>query len=226
MRRAIAIVDYGAGNLTSVRKSFAAAGGTVFVPAVPADLEDVLAVVVPGVGHFGSTVALDGAWRAAIGGAIRRGMPLLGICLGLQWLFEASSEAPGVDGLGVLEGRCERLTGGVKVPHVGWNTLDVRRASRLLTGVPNGSHAYFTHAYAAPVTSECVAVATHGVTFAAAIERGSVFGVQFHPEKSGPAGLRILANFVALANERLLPPGTGTGFDRAGKAPERQAGAG
>jgi glutamine amidotransferase len=195
----MALVDYGAGNLTSVRKGLAAAGGEVFTPEAPSDLGDAAAIVVPGVGHFAATAALTPDWRDAIRDAIDRGVPLLGICLGLQWLFEGSDEAPGLAGLGLLEGRCTKLPEGQKLPHVGWNTLDLRGTPRLLPGVADGTYAYFTHSYAAPVTDACAAATTYGATFAAVVERGHVFGVQFHPEKSGPAGVRILSNFVAMA---------------------------
>jgi glutamine amidotransferase len=131
--------------------------------------------------------------------AIGRGVPLLGICLGLQWLFDGSEEAPGIPGLGLMTGRCFRLTGAVKVPHVGWNTLDrTGRPSRLLDGVPASASAYFTHSFAAPVGDDAVATTTHGTPFASVVERGRTFGVQFHPEKSGTTGLRILANFLAI----------------------------
>ena len=199
----IALIDYGAGNLTSVRKGFAAAGAELFTPADPTDLLRVSGIVVPGVGHFAATSALDGAWIAAIRHAVSRGVPLLGICLGMQWLFEGSDEAPGLSGLGVVAGVCSRLprdeTGVLKVPHVGWNALDAPRPSRLLEGIPAGSQVYFTHSFAAPVTAESVATCTHGAEFAAAVETDNVFGVQFHPEKSSAAGIRILRNFAAVA---------------------------
>jgi glutamine amidotransferase len=153
---------------------------------------------VPGVGHFASTSAIDAGWLAAIRAAVADGTPLLGICLGLQWLFEGSDEAADVPGLGALDGRCFRLPPPLKVPHVGWNSLDDLRPSQLLDGVPQGTQVYFTHSYAAPVTSDTVASTTHGATFAAAVQRASVCGVQFHPEKSGAAGLRILENFVSM----------------------------
>lgn len=205
----IALVDYGAGNLTSVRKAFAALQAEVRTPAAPAVLAGARAIVVPGVGHFGATAALDGAWREAILAAVTAGTPLLGICLGMQWLFEGSDEAPGLPGLGLLAGRCRRLdpsgapghgpAGRLKVPHVGWNRLEAVRPSRLLAGVPDGAHAYFTHSYAAPVTADCVATTTHGGRFASGVERGSIFGVQFHPEKSGAVGLAVLRNFLSAA---------------------------
>ncbi len=197
----IALIDYGAGNLASVRKGLAAAGADVFIPGIPAELVRAGAIVVPGVGHFNATAALDLAWRTAILDALLVRRPVLGICLGLQWLFEGSAEAPGLPGLGLLKGFCARLRGTEKVPHVGWNTLAIRRPSALLNGLRDGSYAYFTHAYAAPIGCECVAVTASGCEFAAVVERDRIFGVQFHPEKSGEVGLRLLANFVAIARE-------------------------
>ncbi len=156
----------------------------------------------PGVGHFSATTALDVPWRLAVDRAVQAGTPLLGICVGMQWLFEGSEEDPDVPGLGVLEGRCRLLKGDaerrLKIPHVGWNALDLPRPSRLLGGLASGAYVYFTHSFAAPVTPDCVASTTHGDTFAAAVERDTVFGVQFHPEKSGDAGLQILRNYLGL----------------------------
>jgi imidazole glycerol-phosphate synthase subunit HisH len=194
----VALIDYRAGNLTSVRKGLAAVGARVFTPGAPGALAQAAALVVPGVGHFSATSVLDEAWRAVITSAVRSGVPLLGICLGLQWLFDGSEESPGQPGLGVLQGQCFKLPPPVKVPHVGWNSLEISAGSGLLEGVADGAQVYFTHSYAAPVTRDTVAVTTHGRPFAAAVQRGNVCGVQFHPEKSGDAGLRILANFLAI----------------------------
>lgn len=197
----IALIDYRAGNLTSVRKGFAAIGEQIYTPASPPELAKAKAIVVPGVGHFNATVWLDGEWRAAIRQAIDAGVPLLGICLGLQWLFDGSDEAPELPGLGLLKGQCFKLPSSVKVPHVGWNALEIAHPSPLLDGIASGTQVYFTHSYAAPVTADCVAGTSHGATFAAAVQAGSagpICGVQFHPEKSGEAGLRILRNFVGL----------------------------
>jgi glutamine amidotransferase len=204
--RPIALIDYGAGNLASVRKGLAAVRADVFTPSGASQLNDVPAIIVPGVGHFGATRSLDDPWRRAIRRHAEHGRPLLGICLGLQWLFEGSDEASGLPGLGLMEGRCFLLgentrTERLKVPHVGWNALAVQRPSKLLAGIPDGAQAYFTHSYAAPVTSDCVASTEHGVAFASVVERGLVFGAQFHPEKSGDVGLQMLAAFVALARE-------------------------
>jgi glutamine amidotransferase len=197
----IALIDYGAGNLTSVRKGFAAAGADLFTPANPTQLQDATAIVVPGVGHFAATAALDAEWRRAIRAALDRGGLLFGICLGQQWLFEGSDEAPDVPGLGVIRGRCRRLPPTLKVPHVGWNSLEMRKPSRLLSGITDGTQAYFTHSYAAEITDEAVATTTHAAPFASVVETPQLFGVQFHPEKSGNAGVQMLKNFVCLAKQ-------------------------
>jgi len=198
----IALIDYRAGNLTSVRKALTALQAGFSTPSDPSDLASVSGIIVPGVGHFASTTNLDEPWRSAILERVTAGTPLLGICVGMQWLFEGSDEAPGVPGLGLMKGRCLRLEGDadrqLKVPHVGWNALHPpsTSAARLLAGVPQGAQVYFTHSYAPPVTDDCAAITTHGRPFAAAVERGRIFGVQFHPEKSSDAGLQILRNFL------------------------------
>jgi glutamine amidotransferase len=201
----IALIDYGAGNLTSVRKALTALGAEFATPASPAECARFSALIVPGVGNFAATSALVGPWRDAIAAAVRSGTPLFGICLGMQWLFEGSDEAPEVPGLGVLPGRVVKLRGNaeerLKIPHVGWNSLQPprgpeRSAPRILAGLPSGAHVYFTHSYAAPVTPDCVAETTHAETFSAVVERANVFGVQFHPEKSSDAGLQIIRNFL------------------------------
>lgn len=206
----IALIDYGAGNLTSVKKALSAIGAAVAVPTTPDELWRADAVIVPGVGHFGATRALDAHWVDAIRGLVERGRPMLGICLGMQWLFEGSDEAPDCPGLGLLSGRCVRLRGttaaadsvpahSLKVPHVGWNALDRRREAPLVHGVSTGAQVYFTHSYAAPVTADTVAATEHGEEFAAIVQRDHIAGVQFHPEKSGEVGLTILRNFVRCA---------------------------
>ena len=196
----IALMEYGAGNLTSVRKGFAAAGANLFTPAAPGELAAASGIVVPGVGHFAATAAIDESWRAAIRQALGQGALLFGICLGQQWLYEGSEEDPDVPGLGAIKGRCRRLPPTLKVPHVGWNSLEFRRPSRLLAGIPDGTQAYFTHSYAAEVTGETAASTTHAVPFASVVESGQLFGVQFHPEKSGEYGIRMLRNFVSLCS--------------------------
>lgn len=204
----IALIDYKAGNLTSVRKALASLGADVIVPETPDEIAEAAGVIVPGVGHFAATRALDSSWTEAILGRVGEGRPLLGICLGMQWLFEGSEEAPDVPGLGLLAGRCYRLgqprltpavnaDGRVKVPHVGWNSLALRRGeASIVEGVADGAQVYFTHSFVAPVTRDTVATTEHGSPFAAVVERGYVAGVQFHPEKSGDVGLTILKNFL------------------------------
>ena len=196
----IALVDYGAGNLTSVRKALSHLGAEYFTPAACTALERASAVVVPGVGHFSATRSLTPEWHAAVRTALAAGKPLLGICVGMQWLYEGSTEAPGCPGLGVIAGQCTRLTGGadaLKVPHVGWNTLEFPKPSALLDGLSSNPSVYFTHSFAGPVNDATAAVTEYGgERFAAAVEDGLVTGVQFHPEKSSDAGLAILRNFL------------------------------
>ena len=197
----IALIDYQAGNLTSVKKALTTIGADVFVPEGPDALRKARGIIVPGVGHFGATRALDGAWIEGILERIGEGRPLLGICLGMHWLFEGSDEAPELPGLGLLSGQCRRLASSdaIKIPHVGWNTLSLQREASILEGVADQSQVYFTHSYVAPLTSETVAMAEHGEPFSAVVQRANIAGVQFHPEKSGDVGLRILRNFVQLA---------------------------
>ena len=195
----ITIIDYKAGNLTSVVKAFRHLGAEVQVTDSDLSLiESADRIVLPGVGHFAATERLD---RTGISGAIRtaiaRGTPFLGICVGMQWLYSGSSEAPNQPGLSSFQEACARFPEcDQKVPHVGWNSLEIRPTSRLLAGVSNGAHVYFTHSYKAPVTADTAAIANYIEPFAAAVERNNVMGVQFHPEKSGETGLKILRNFL------------------------------
>jgi glutamine amidotransferase len=194
----IAIVDYGAGNLVSVKKALDWLGQECAITSDPEKVAAARKIVLPGVGHFASTAALArSGLRDAISGAIERGIPFLGICVGMQWMFQRSQESPETAGLGVLDGECEHFPAGVKSPHVGWNQLEVDSSSRLLCGVPSGSFVYFTHSFRAPVSVTTVACCEYGGRFSAAVERDHLFGVQFHPEKSGEIGLRLLANFCA-----------------------------
>ncbi|HEY8549934.1 MAG TPA: imidazole glycerol phosphate synthase subunit HisF [Vicinamibacterales bacterium] len=217
----IALIDYGAGNLTSVRKALRAVGAEVCSPTRPAELDGADGLIVPGVGHFEATAVLDEVWREAILAHVRAGRPLLGICLGLQFLFEGSTEAPGLRGLGLLPGCCRRLGPewdasiapdagvweGVKVPHVGWNAVDPIRPSTILHGISPGTQTYFTHSYAAPVGDAAVATTTTGPNaFASVVERDAIFGLQFHPEKSGEAGLAMLRNFCVRVQGGRVPP--------------------
>jgi imidazole glycerol-phosphate synthase subunit HisH len=195
----IAIVDYGAGNLISVKKALDWLGEENSITSDPGQVARATKVVLPGVGHFASTAMLArSGLQHAIADAISREIPFLGICVGMQWMFERSEESPETRGLGVLEGECERFPASVKSPHVGWNQLEVDPASRLLRGVPAASFVYFTHSFRAPVTGTTVACCEYGGRFSAAVERDRLFGVQFHPEKSGDIGLKMLANFCAI----------------------------
>ena len=195
----IALLDYGAGNLTSVRKALTAVGADFSTPAAPGDLAAATAIVIPGVGHFVATRAITAEWREAILSAVSLATPLLGICLGLQYLFDGSDEAPELSGLGLFKGRCTLLPPRVKVPHVGWNSLSTRRRSLLLDGIKDGTQVYFTHSFAAPITRAAAATTEHGARFASVVEHERVFGVQFHPEKSSDAGLRVLRSFVEIS---------------------------
>ncbi len=192
----IAIVDYRAGNVASVTKALDRLGGESVITADAAVIAQAERIVLPGVGHFASTRALD-PLRLTIAGAIRRGKPFLGICVGLQWMFAGSTEAPGVSGFGLFPGEVSKFPPVVNSPHVGWNQISVRNGSLLLAGIPDGAFVYFTHSYRAPVGEGTVAQCDYGGHFAAAVERDNLFGVQFHPEKSGETGLAILRNFLA-----------------------------
>ena len=210
----IAIIDYRAGNLTSVVKTLRYLGadpsksGTpedLVVTQDPADLHCASKIILPGVGHFRSTQLLhDLELTAATRDAIKQGTPFLGICVGLQWLYDGSTEAEATDGLCHFSGDCEHFPATfndapLKSPHVGWNSLEsIRPDSRLLRGIAPGSFVYYTHSFRAPVSSDTAAVTNYGGPFTAAVERGNVFGVQFHPEKSAETGLRILRNFLEL----------------------------
>lgn len=194
----IAIVDYQAGNLASVKKAFDHLGVEAAITSDPAAIARASKVVLPGVGNFKATTALSGALQEAVVNAIDRNIPLLGICLGMQWMFDSSHEAPQLRGLGLFSGQCEKFPVSVKSPHVGWNQLQVDGSSRLLRGLPQDSFVYFTHSYRAPVVEATVGKCEYGGAFSAVVERGELFGVQFHPEKSGAAGLHLLRTFCEL----------------------------
>jgi imidazole glycerol-phosphate synthase subunit HisH len=196
----VTVIDYKAGNLTSVLKALRHLGAEAEV--TDGDLSPVESaerIVLPGVGHFAATERLDATGlTGAIRTAIARGVPFLGICVGMQWLYAGSSEAPEQPGLGHFPEKCTRFAESTeKVPHVGWNSLEVKNGSRLLADVKPGEYVYFTHSYKGPVTSDTAAITHYIEPFAAAVERGSVMGVQFHPEKSGATGLKILRNFLS-----------------------------
>lgn len=206
----IAIVDYGMGNLRSVQKGFEHAGvADVVVTGDPAAVAVADGIVLPGVGAFrdAATELRASGLKDVILERIESGIPFLGICLGMQLLADIGLEDGEWEGLGVLGGRCERLPDGVKVPHIGWNTVAYPRPSELFAGIPEDTAFYFVHSYRLnPADASCIVGTTHyGVDFAAAVGRGNVYAVQFHPEKSSGAGLELLANFgriVVEANAR------------------------
>jgi len=201
----IAVIDYKAGNLTSVVKALTYLGAETLVTQDPEVVRQAAKVVLPGVGHFRATALLNELGiTEATREAIRRGTYFLGVCVGLQWLFEGSTEAPEIAGLAHFAGKCERFPAywegaELKSPHVGWNSLEsIREDSRLLRGVAPGAFVYYTHSWRAPVVSATASVTYYGGAFTAAVEQDNVMGVQFHPEKSSAVGLQVLKNFVEL----------------------------
>jgi len=195
----ITIVDYGAGNLRSVENALAAVGVDSKRASEPGALAGARRLILPGVGHFGQmmrSLASTGL-GASLLERIRDGVPFLGICLGMQALFERSEEAES-PGFGLLPGEVRRFPAELRVPHVGWNTIEHDASSRLLAAFSPGSYAYFSHSYYAPLGPATAATTTYAVPYTVAVEQGSLFGVQFHPEKSGPDGLRLLKTFAEL----------------------------
>ena len=197
-RPPVAVLDYGVGNLHSAAKALDRAGADVRVVGTVAEAGGAAGLVVPGVGAYGACLSglASAGGAAAVAGWLEGGRPLLGICVGMQLLFEASEEGPVSDGVGMLPGKIRRLTGKVKIPHIGWDEVTVRPGSRLLAGLADGTRFYFVHSYAPEPDGAAAAVCDYGGRFAAAVEYGNLFGTQFHPEKSGAAGLALLANFV------------------------------
>jgi glutamine amidotransferase len=195
----IAIVDYGAGNPVSVKKALDWLGQSCTITDDCAIIRRATKIVLPGVGHFSSTRALgESGARQAIAESIDRETPFLGICVGMQWMFRGSEEAPQTPGSGMLSGECKRFPDTTKLPHVGWNHLEIVPTSRLFRGLPQSSLVYFTHSYYVPVSETTVASCEYARRFSAAVERRHIFGVQFHPEKSGELGLKLLANFCGI----------------------------
>ncbi len=192
----IALVDYGAGNLNSVKKALDYLGAKVVQTTQPEIVATADKIVLPGVGHFSALSGLDNTGlRQAVLHKAKSGTPFLGICLGMQWLFEGSDEAPECAGAGIFAGRCRLFPSSVKSPHVGWNSLSVREGSRLLRNVAPDSFVYYTHSFHAPVVGCTTAATEYGTQFSAVVEQDNIFGVQFHPEKSWTVGLQILSNF-------------------------------
>ena len=198
----ISIFDYGAGNLRSVQNTLDEIGASYELIRDADAIERATKIVLPGVGHFGQMLrSLDEMnVRNAFVNRIKAGVPFLGICLGLQGLFESSEEAPEQRGLGIFSGHVKRFDTSARVPHMGWNQLDPTRPSRILKGLPEHPYVYFAHSYYVPVVEQAAATCMYTIPYTAVLETGNVFGVQCHPEKSGPMGLAIVRNFVELPN--------------------------
>jgi glutamine amidotransferase len=195
----VLIVDYGVGNLLSLKFGLEKAGLTARIAAPTQKLKNADAIALPGVGSFPAALKALEPVKEALTDAVNAGTPMLGICLGLQLFFEESEEGPG-KGLALFKGKVVRLSGPVKVPHMGWNTLQKVKANELFEGVADGAYVYFVHSlYPVPVEKEIICTQTeYAVTFASAIASKNVYGTQFHPEKSGEVGLKILKNFANL----------------------------
>ena len=194
----ITIFDYGAGNLRSVQNTLGELGCEYTLVRDSAGLMAATKILLPGVGHFGQMMrALDGMGvRDTLVDRIRSGVPFFGICLGMQALFETSAEAPDVRGLGIYPGTVERFPLDARVPHMGWNELEVKDGSKLIHSLNARPYVYFAHSYYVPDNPLASATCTYGMTYTAALESGNVQGVQFHPEKSGAVGLQIVRNFL------------------------------
>lgn len=200
----IAVIDYDAGNIKSVEKALLYLGQDVMVTRDPGTILSAEGVILPGVGAFGD--AMDKLYAyglvPVIQQCVREDKPFLGICLGLQLLFESSEESPGVEGLGVLKGKVLRLPGesGLKIPHIGWNDLRFPNSGRLFQGIQEGAYVYFVHSYYLKAEEESIVTATteYGANVHASVEQGNVFACQFHPEKSSDVGMQILRNFVGV----------------------------
>jgi imidazole glycerol phosphate synthase glutamine amidotransferase subunit len=199
----VTVIDHGAGNVASVERALARIGVASERAVLSAAISSAKVLILPGVGHFSALVrALDQkSLRVPLLDALARGVPFLGICLGLQALYESSDESPDSQGLGVLRGTIRLLPAHLKLPHMGWNRIHALGPTRLFRGIPAGSYFYFAHSFAAPYLppEAAAATCTYGSEFVAAIERDNLFAVQFHPEKSGAAGEQLLRNFVSQA---------------------------
>ena len=196
----ITILDYGAGNLRSVQNTLSEIGAEYELVRDAAGFTRATKIILPGVGHFGQMMrALDRMKvRQPLLERIRAGVPFLGICLGLQALFEWSEEAPQERGLGLFPGEIKRFPATARVPHMGWNEIEPRNGAKLLTNLAPHPYLYFAHSYYAPLHEATAATCRYNVPYTAVLETNNIFGVQFHPEKSGPLGLKIVRNFIEL----------------------------
>ena len=196
----IAVLDYGGGNVGSVLKAVDYLGCPAQRVDEPAELEASDKIIFPGQGHFAAMMKglEERKLLAPLRTAITSGKPFLGICLGLQALYQSSEEAPGISGIGLLPGCVTRFQGVFKVPHIGWSQLELQGNTKLFNGVEDGSFVYYCHSYFGPVTTQTCAATEYGQKFAAGVEMKNVWAVQFHPEKSGEVGLSILKNFLSL----------------------------
>ncbi len=194
----IIIVDYGMGNLFSIYNALEYVGGNPKIARDPEELAGAKGIVVPGVGAFGSCMNQLSRFSDSLLSCFQEGVPMLGICVGMQVLFQESEESPGAPGLGWIEGKVVRLPDGVMIPQMGWNSLSIKHRVEIFDGINEGDMFYFVHSYYGQPRDNSVIAATtdHGVELAAAVHKDNLFATQFHPEKSGPKGLRILKNFV------------------------------
>jgi len=199
----IYIIDYGAGNLRSILNGLRKVGAEAKIADEPRMLKEADAIILPGVGAFGDAMQKLSGYKTAIVDAVESGKPFLGLCLGEQVIFDSSEESPSVAGLGLFEGECKRFRGRLKVPHMGWNTLEITKDTPLLSGIKDGEFYYFVHSYyVVPKDKSVIAAKTeYGIRFPSVVSRGNIHATQFHPEKSGERGLAILKNFVGMSKK-------------------------
>jgi glutamine amidotransferase len=197
----IAVIDYGAGNVRSIQNALKKLGATAKVVDSPKQLSGASHIILPGVGSFGAAMERLEPFRKPLRAAVDSGTPFLGLCLGIQVIFEESEESPGVRGLGLLSGTCRRFPKDVKVPHMGWNTIEKKKETQLLDGIPSGTYFYFVHSYyPLPKNHSITACETDygNIKFPSVISEGNIHATQFHPERSGEQGLKLLENFLNL----------------------------
>ena len=200
----IAIIDYGAGNLQSVKKAFDFIGAESVITDNPEIINACDRILLPGVGSFGD--AMDSMAKSGLVDTVKQnalsGKPFLGICLGLQLLFEESEESPGVKGLGIFKGKIKKFSSdmGLKIPHIGWNSLEIKQKDGIFKNIPENSYVYFVHSYYlhAEDENDIAAITNYGIDFHSAVGKNNIFATQFHPEKSGDVGLQILRNFASM----------------------------